>query len=76
MPSSVIRQFSYDERTEQLSVTFVSGRVYIYYQVPQAVHEAFRTAPSKGQFFNIEIRDRYAFREVTAGLNPRKKRSA
>jgi hypothetical protein len=29
------------------------------------VFEAFRTAFSKGAFFNREIRDRYAYREIS-----------
>jgi hypothetical protein len=48
-------------------VTFVTGRRYVYDDVPSEVFDAFKTAPSRGAFFNHEIRDRYAFREVTGG---------
>jgi hypothetical protein len=48
-------------------VTFVSGRRYVYAEVPPDVFDAFKTASSRGAFFNYEIRDRYAFREVTRG---------
>jgi hypothetical protein len=51
----------------QLWVTFVTGRRYVYDDVPSEVFDAFKTAPSRGAFFNHEIRDRYAFREVTGG---------
>jgi hypothetical protein len=37
----------------------------IYDDVPSDVFDAFKTAPSRGVFFNQEIRDRYKFREVT-----------
>lgn len=57
-------------------VTFVTGRQYVYFEVPPDVHDAFMAAGSRGRFFNMEIRDRYDFREIT-GDGPRyKKRSA
>jgi hypothetical protein len=31
------------------------------------VFDSFKAASSRGAFFNREIRDRYAFREVTRG---------
>ncbi len=34
MPSSVIRQFSYDEAGRRLTITFTSGDVYAYLGVP------------------------------------------
>lgn len=65
MPSSVIRDFSYNVATRQLVVTFVTGRVYAYADVPPDVHNAFRASGSKGRFFNQEIRDHYDCREIT-----------
>jgi hypothetical protein len=65
MPSSVIADFQYDAELSQLTVTFVSGRIYRYYMVPADCAAAFETAFSKGTFFNREIRDRYPCREVT-----------
>jgi hypothetical protein len=65
MPSTVIRDFSYNVATRQLVVTFVTGRVYAYADVPPDVHNAFRASGSKGRFFNQEIRDNYDCREVT-----------
>ena len=65
MPSSVIRFFRYAPDRRELTVTFVSGRVYVYEDVPDEVAAAFKNARSKGAFFNRQIRDRYACREVT-----------
>lgn len=65
MPSSVIRFFRYAPDTRELKVAFVSGRLYVYEDVPPEVAAAFRTAYSKGTFFNHEIRDRYAYRDIT-----------
>ncbi|HEV7600694.1 MAG TPA: KTSC domain-containing protein [Bradyrhizobium sp.] len=59
MPSSVIRSFSYSANNSELSITFVSGRRYVYIDVPQDVFDAFKAATSKGSFFNQEIRDCY-----------------
>jgi hypothetical protein len=64
MPSTAIRNIVYDATGKRLLVTFVTGRKYIYEDVPPDVHAAFRAAPSKGRFFNTEIRDRYAYQEV------------
>ena len=59
MPSSVIRSYSYSAKNSELTITFVSGRRYVYTDVPQDVFDAFKTATSKGSFFNQEIRDCY-----------------
>jgi lysyl-tRNA synthetase class 2 len=64
MPSTVIRRFFYDETDHALWVEFVSGRRYVYSGVPHEVAETFRTAFSKGVYFNTRIRDRYPYREV------------
>ncbi len=69
MPSTAINDHDYDAELRQLAVTFITGRVYVYFDVPLDVADAFEHASSKGAYFNRHIRDRYAFREVTpAGL--------
>jgi hypothetical protein len=72
MPSSVIAKIDYETARARLTVTFTTGRVYQYFLVPADVAAAFATAFSKGTYFNLNIRDRYAFRDVTPTL----KRSA
>jgi hypothetical protein len=64
MPSTAIRSLFYDSAKCELSVTFVTGRRYVYADVPGEVFEAFKTAESRGAFFNHEIRDRYTYREI------------
>jgi hypothetical protein len=64
MPSSVIRAFDYDPLARRLTVAFISGRIYIYDEVPAVVAEEFRHAAAKGVFFNFNIRDKYRYREV------------
>jgi hypothetical protein len=65
MPSSAIRRFVYDQSELRLWVEFTSGRRYVYEAVPEEVATTFRTAFSKGVYFNTRIRDRFKHREVT-----------
>lgn len=66
MPSTVVRRFAYDPTSRALDVEFVSGRRYRYAGVPLEVAEAFRSAFSKGRFFNARVRDRYPCTELAA----------
>jgi hypothetical protein len=59
--SSAIARIEYDELSRELQVTFVGGRTYTYYDVPRDVYVGFVNAPSKGQYFNDRIKDRYRF---------------
>ncbi len=61
--SSVISGIDYNAAARELHVTFTSGRVYIYVDVPGEVYFQFCRAVSKGDFFNNMIRDRYALSE-------------
>ena len=70
MPSTVIRRFDYRPDSRELVVTFVTGRIYVYSEVPEAEAQAMRAAFAKGVYFNKHIRDRYAAREVNASGSP------
>ncbi|TGX49700.1 KTSC domain-containing protein [Sphingomonas gei] len=70
MPSTVIRRWDYDEAEQRLDVTFVSGRVYSYHEVPAAVAQAMLEAFSKGSYFNRHIRDHFAFTEHRRRVSP------
>ena len=64
MPSTAIRDCDYDAEQRELTVTFVTGRRYVYFDVEPDTYEAFTSAASKGGYFNTRIRDRYAFEEI------------
>lgn len=64
MPSSVIQRYLYDTAAHELTITFVTGRVYAYEDVPPSVYQAFQASSSKGAFFNTEIRDCYSHRKL------------
>ncbi len=59
--SSAIDRIVYNARGRRLSVTFRAG-TYTYFDVPPEAYEAFMAAPSKGAYFNTEIRNRYDFK--------------
>ena len=65
MPSTVIRRFMYVPDTRELTIEFVTGRRYVYADVPPADVDEFRTAPSRGVYFNRHIRDRFDYRELS-----------
>ena len=64
MPSTAIRSFRYRSDERELEVIFTTGRRYVYSDVPGETVEAFRSAPSKGAFFNTQIRDHFGYREL------------
>ncbi len=65
MPTSTaIRGAWYLPERRQLDLLFTSGRRYRYSGVPMAVAREFVAAPSKGRFYNAEIRNRFPCREL------------
>lgn len=64
MPSTVIRRFEHSPEARELTVEFVSGRRYVYSDVPVERAERMRRAFAKGSYFNRHIRGRYPCREV------------
>ena len=64
MPSSVIRRLDYRPASRELYVHFVTGRRYVYFEVPPAEVQGLKTSGSLGRYFNRRIRDHYRFREL------------
>ena len=62
--SRAIRSFAYDETRNELTVTFTTGRGYVYSLVPAEVAAAFAASESPGRFHNERLRDRYPFRKA------------
>jgi hypothetical protein len=65
-----IRDAVYLPDRRELQITFKSGRAFAYGDVPQSMYDAFQASPSKGAFFNIAIRGRFQFRELTPPRRP------
>jgi len=57
--SNVIRSYDYDQTTQTLRVEFNNGSVYKYHDVPESVYKELESAPSVGQYFNAQIREKY-----------------
>lgn len=55
--SSMIDSIGYEKSV--LEVRFCNGGLYQYLDVPESVLAALMRAPSKGRFFNQQIRGRY-----------------
>jgi hypothetical protein len=70
MPSTVIRRFDYSPERRELTVEFVTGRRYVYHDVPEQEAQALSGAFSKGRYFNAHIRDRFRFREIAGDETP------
>ncbi len=64
MPSTVIAHYSYDPETMLLTVTFVSGTVYEYLDVPEEMYIQMKSSFSKGIFLNKYIKNAYSYRKL------------
>jgi len=63
--SSTLATVAYDEARELLQLGFCSRAVYQYFGVPAVVHQALLGAPSKGRYFNHDIRGRFPYRLIS-----------
>jgi hypothetical protein len=57
--SATLAALAYDDAREILQLEFRSRATYSYFGVPGSVYEALMAAPSKGRYFNREIRGRF-----------------
>jgi hypothetical protein len=62
LSSRLIARIAYDEEERSLSIWFRETGRYIYSDVPTAIYEALRKAPSAGRFYNECIKRRFACR--------------
>ncbi len=67
MPSQVIRDATYDDRSRTLFINFVSGELYAYLAVEPETWAQLRAAPSRGRYFARNIRTRYRYRRMGPG---------
>ena len=50
--STMLDSCSYDDESEELTVTFNGGKSYIYIDVPRRVYDELIEAKSAGKYFN------------------------
>ncbi len=61
--SSVLASVHYLPALRQLEVEFHSGLLYQYFDVPQHTYTELLEAESKGSYFNVNIRNRFSFKQ-------------
>jgi hypothetical protein len=64
MPSTVISSMDYNSEKATLTITFVSGMVYKYKNVPEEVYIAMKTSGAKGIYLNQHIKGKFEFEKV------------
>jgi hypothetical protein len=62
--SSTLASVLYLPAQRELQVEFRSGEIYQYADVPFHAYGELLAAPSKGTYFNLNIRNRYDFRQL------------
>jgi lysyl-tRNA synthetase class 2 len=63
--SSVLSSASYDEGARELRVNFRDAASYTYSGISPRLFHALLSAPSKGAFFNRNIRGQFAYVKST-----------
>ena len=63
--SSNLDQAGYDDETESLDITFLSGSKYRYFNVPQFIYDDLVNASSKGRYFWRNIRGVYEYQRLS-----------
>lgn len=69
MSNPAIRGAWYLPAKRELVLLFASGRRYRHANVPPELARRFAEAPSRGRFYNLEIRNRFACFEIGAPLS-------
>ena len=59
--SSAIARAAYDPKAETLDLWYRGGDRYRYFEVSEAVFDDLLTAPSAGEFVNLEIKPVYRY---------------
>ena len=59
--SSAVTDIDYDPKGGRLIVRFRSGERYAYAPASRELYHAFLNAPSKGRFFQAQVKDAIAY---------------
>lgn len=57
--STAVIAVGYDEQTMRMKIIFQQGHTYEFCRVPKHIFEGLLRAPSKGTYYNQNIKDRY-----------------
>ena len=64
LASSNMSRVRWDPGTSVMEIEFQNGRVYQYFDVPEAVFTGLRTAGSAGTYFNENIKGAFRYARV------------
>ena len=64
MPSSVVSKMIYFPESQILRITYVSGTIYDYKNVPEDVYQEMKDAVSKGTYLNEHIKGNFDFEKI------------
>jgi len=67
--STTLASAGHDVSSAVLELQFRSGAVYQYFSVPHGVYQSLLCAPSKGVYFNQNIRGRYPYQRIRGALD-------
>jgi KTSC domain len=59
--STLLANVIYDVEESRLALEFCDGAIYLYFAVPQAIHQDLLAADSKGSYFNSQIRSCFRY---------------
>jgi len=62
--STTLASAGHDAKSAVLELQLRSGAVYQYFSVPHGVYQNLLGAPSKGAYFNHNIRGRYPYQRI------------
>ncbi|MNK17107.1 hypothetical protein D3C87_352900 [compost metagenome] len=65
MPSSVITHINYEAERNALIVTFLSGEIYLYENVPEKILKEFKASISKGNYLNRKIKRLFIAKKIS-----------
>ncbi len=74
--STAIHAIGYDPELRVMEIVFNTGRIYQFVNVPPEEYERLKEAESKGQAFNLDIRDTYSYWSLHAPRQSRARRGA
>ena len=68
--STLLRTATYHHQAALLELEFIGGSRYHYSGVPQQIFDGLLRAPSKGAFFNSQIRNQFPFTQLRPAQLP------
>ena len=62
--STNLKSASYDTESQDLTISFNNGSIYVYNKIPWTVFTKLRMSESQGKFFNSNISKKYDYTKI------------